>query len=77
MPLVVRDEEVAGPDNVTNAPDGQGGAKPARRFLTRVTADVGSPRGRAQRIHHEGIAGRKHGATKILPNLKEKSTERY
>ena len=38
MPLVVHDEEVAGPDNVTNAQDGQGGAKPARRFLTRVTA---------------------------------------
>jgi hypothetical protein len=38
MPLVVHDEEAAGPHNVTNATDGQGGAKPARRFLTRVTA---------------------------------------
>ena len=38
MPLVVRDEEVAGPDNETNASDGQVGARPARRFLTRTTA---------------------------------------
>ena len=30
MPLVVRDEEVAGPDNETNRTDGQGGATPAR-----------------------------------------------
>ena len=38
MPLVVRDEEVARPDNETNGPDGQGGARSARRFLTRTTA---------------------------------------
>jgi hypothetical protein len=38
MPLLVRNEEGAGPDNETNAPDGQGGARPARRFLTRTTA---------------------------------------
>ena len=37
MPLVVRDEEVAGPDKEKNGPDGQGGARPARRFLTRTT----------------------------------------
>ena len=29
---------VAGPDNDTNTTDGQGGAIPARRFLTRTTA---------------------------------------
>ena len=38
MPLGVRDEEVAGPDNETNASDGQVGARPKRRFLTRTTA---------------------------------------
>jgi hypothetical protein len=38
MPLVERDEGVAGPENDTNTTDGQGGGKPARRFLTRSTA---------------------------------------
>jgi hypothetical protein len=36
MPLVVRDEEVAGPDKETNASDGQTGARPARRFLAKL-----------------------------------------
>jgi hypothetical protein len=33
MPLVVRDEEVAGPDNETNAPKEQGRARPARNQI--------------------------------------------
>jgi hypothetical protein len=38
MPLVVPDEEVGSPENETNAPEEEVGARPARRFLTRTTA---------------------------------------
>ena len=37
MPSVVRDKEVARPEKEKNGQDGQGGARPARRFLTRTT----------------------------------------
>jgi hypothetical protein len=35
MPLFVRDEDVAGPGKDTQTINGQGGAMPAGRFLTR------------------------------------------
>jgi hypothetical protein len=38
MALFVRDKEVGGPENETNAPEEEVGARPARRFLTRTTA---------------------------------------
>ena len=38
MPLVEREEVVAGAEDGTTTADKQAGAKPARRFLTRTTA---------------------------------------
>jgi hypothetical protein len=38
MSVVVREEEEGGPENETDTPEEEGGARQARRFLTRATA---------------------------------------
>ena len=38
MPVVVREEEEGGPENETDTPEEEGGARQGRRFLTRATA---------------------------------------
>jgi hypothetical protein len=38
MPVVVSEEEEGGPENDTDTPEEEGGARQGRRFLTRATA---------------------------------------